>query len=128
MHHPEIVHNFRGEDSNREPPVRVRGASLPESCSEGKFCGEGADPDTSLSEAKSVAAVTLTQPFGKLRLTLNLLRHIGHMNPNSPSRSVWIFLLVLLISAWVAIVWLAVEVSTTTLAMIRYVVELAQLY
>lgn len=56
------------------------------------------------------------------------MHHIGHMNPNRPARSVWIFLGLLLLFAWIAIIWLAVEVSTTTLAMIKYVVELAQLY
>lgn len=50
------------------------------------------------------------------------------MDTKKPERAVWIFLLVFLLAAWSAIIWLAVEVSTTTLAMIKYVVELAQLY
>lgn len=59
---------------------------------------------------------------------MKLIRHSGHMNPNKPERAVWIFLLFFLVCAWAAIIWLAVEVSNTTLAMIKYVVELAQLY
>lgn len=50
------------------------------------------------------------------------------MEPRNPARVVWIFLVVFLGIAWAAIIYLAVEVSNTTIAMIRYVVELAQLY
>lgn len=50
------------------------------------------------------------------------------MDTKNPSRIIWIFLLVFLGIAWAAIIYLAVEVSNTTIAMIRYVVELAQLY
>lgn len=50
------------------------------------------------------------------------------MNPKSPQRSVWIFLAVFLAAAWIALVWLAVIVTDTVVAMLHYVVELAQLY
>lgn len=50
------------------------------------------------------------------------------MEPKKPARAVWIFLVVFLGAAYSAIVYLAIEVGNTTLAMIRYVVELAQLY
>jgi ABC-type transporter Mla subunit MlaD len=50
------------------------------------------------------------------------------MNPRAPEKSVWIFLLVFLVAAWVALVWLAVIVTETVVAMLEYVVELAQLY
>lgn len=53
---------------------------------------------------------------------------IGRMNPKNPARSVWIFLLVFLVAAWVALIWLAVVVTETVVAMLEYVVELAQLY
>lgn len=53
---------------------------------------------------------------------------IGHMKPPSPARSVWIFLLVFLVAAWVALIYLAVVVTETVVAMLEYVVELAQLY
>jgi hypothetical protein len=49
------------------------------------------------------------------------------MNPKAPERSVWIFLLLLLVAAWCALVWLAVIVTDTVVAMLQYVVELAQL-
>jgi hypothetical protein len=57
-----------------------------------------------------------------------LTSHSDHMRPPSPARSVWIFLVIFLVACWGMIIWLAVQVSTTTLAMIKYVVELAQLY
>jgi hypothetical protein len=50
------------------------------------------------------------------------------MKPPSPARSVWIFLLAFLIAAWVALIYLAVVVTETVVAMLEYVVELAQLY
>jgi hypothetical protein len=50
------------------------------------------------------------------------------MEPTKPARSVWIFLLVMLVAAWIALVWLAVLVSETVVAMLQYVVDLAQLY
>jgi hypothetical protein len=50
------------------------------------------------------------------------------MSTNQPAKSVWIFLLVFLVAAWVALVWLAITVTETVVAMLEYVVELAQLY
>lgn len=50
------------------------------------------------------------------------------MEPTRPARIIWIFLIVVLGIAWAAIIYLAVEVSKTTLQLIQYVVELAQLY
>lgn len=50
------------------------------------------------------------------------------MDPKSPARSVWIFLLIFLVAAWIALVYLAVVVTETVVAMLQYVVELAQLY
>lgn len=50
------------------------------------------------------------------------------MKPKAPERAVWIFLAVFLALAWAAIVFLAIQVSETILAMLEYVVELAQLY
>jgi hypothetical protein len=50
------------------------------------------------------------------------------MSTNQPAKSVWIFLLAFLVCAWIAIVWLAISVSQTVVAMLEYVVELAQLY
>lgn len=50
------------------------------------------------------------------------------MEPSKPARSVWIVLVVLLAAAWVALVWLAVIVTETVVAMLEYVVDLAQLY
>lgn len=67
----------------------------------------------------------LSKVCGKLR---NTTRTIGHMSTNQPAKSVWIFLLVFLVAAWVALVWLAITVTETVVAMLEYVVELAQLY
>lgn len=50
------------------------------------------------------------------------------MNPKSPAKSVWIFLLCFVVAAWIALIWLAVVVTETVVAMLEYVVELAQLY
>jgi hypothetical protein len=50
------------------------------------------------------------------------------MEPTKPARAVWIFLLAFLIAAWIALVYLAVVVTETVVAMLEYVVELAQLY
>lgn len=50
------------------------------------------------------------------------------MSTTRPEKSVWIFLLVFLVAAWIAIVWLAITVTETVVAMLEYVVELAQLY
>jgi len=50
------------------------------------------------------------------------------MKPPNPARSVWIFLAVFLVAAWGAIIWLAIAVSNTVVAMLKYVVDLAQLY
>lgn len=50
------------------------------------------------------------------------------MEPTKPARSVWIFLLTILVAAWVALIYLAVVVTETVVAMLEYVVELAQLY
>jgi len=50
------------------------------------------------------------------------------MEPTKPARSVWIFLVVFLVAAWIALVYLAVVVTETVVAMLQYVVELAQLY
>jgi hypothetical protein len=60
--------------------------------------------------------------------TLSNFGHTRTMDPKSPARSVWIFLAVFLALAWAAIVFLAIQVSETVLAMLRYVVDLAQLY
>lgn len=49
------------------------------------------------------------------------------MSTNQPAKSVWIFLLALLFVAWVAIVWLAITVTETIVAMLEFVVELAAL-
>jgi hypothetical protein len=54
--------------------------------------------------------------------------HTCHMDPKSPARSVWIFLAVFLAAAWAAIVILAILVTNTVVAMLEYVVDLAQLY
>lgn len=59
---------------------------------------------------------------------LRITHHTDPMDPKSPARVVWIFLAVFLGAAYAAIVYLAIEVGKTTLAMIKYVVELAQLY
>jgi hypothetical protein len=61
-------------------------------------------------------------------MTLSNSSHTGHMEPKSPARSVWIFLAVFLALAWAAIVFLAVLVTETVVAMLEYVVDLAQLY
>jgi hypothetical protein len=50
------------------------------------------------------------------------------MDPTKPARSVWIFLAVFLAACWIALVWLAIIVTETVVAMLEYVVELAQLY
>jgi len=50
------------------------------------------------------------------------------MNPKAPERSVWIFLAIFLALAWAAIVFLAILVTETVVAMLEYVVDLAQLY
>ena len=61
-------------------------------------------------------------------MTLSNFRHTGPMDPKSPARSVWIFLALFLAAAWIALVWLAVIVTETVVAMLEYVVDLAQLY
>jgi len=50
------------------------------------------------------------------------------MAPPQPARSVWIFLACFMVLAWAAIIYLAVQVTETVVAMLKYVVELAQLY
>ena len=50
------------------------------------------------------------------------------MNPKNPARAVWIFLAVFLAVAWAALIWLAVIVTDTVVAMLEYVVKLADLY
>jgi len=50
------------------------------------------------------------------------------MDPKKPEKAVWIFLAVFLAAAWISLVWLAVIVTETVVAMLRYVVDLAQLY
>jgi len=59
---------------------------------------------------------------------LSLTLHTGHMDPKAPARIVWIFLVIFLAVAWGAIVMLAIIVTETVVAMLEYVVELAQLY
>jgi len=50
------------------------------------------------------------------------------MNPTKPARIVWLSLLAFLVIFWIAIIWLAITVTETVVAMLEYVVELAQLY
>jgi len=50
------------------------------------------------------------------------------MEPKKPERVVWIFLAVFLAAAWIALISLAVVVTNTVVAMLEYVVDLAQLY
>lgn len=50
------------------------------------------------------------------------------MKPLPPAKAVWIFLAAFLVAAWIAIIWLAIAVSETVVAMLKYVVDLAQLY
>lgn len=50
------------------------------------------------------------------------------MEPTKPARAVWIFLAVFFAAAWVALIYLAVVVTETVVAMLKYVVDLAQLY
>lgn len=49
------------------------------------------------------------------------------MEPSRPARIVWILMLVFVVLWWIAIGWLAVQVTETIIMMLRYVVELAQL-
>lgn len=72
-------------------------------------------------------AVTLPQPCAKPEFPLSLTRHTGHMEPSRPARIVWILMLVFVVLWWIAIGWLAVQVTETIIMMLRYVVELAQL-
>ena len=90
--------------------------------------GKGHRSRDSSERSEVLSAPNLTKPFAKPSRPLSLTAHTGHMEPSGPARNVWLFLAVFLGVAWAAIIWLAVEVSNTTLAMIRYVVELAQLY
>lgn len=53
---------------------------------------------------------------------------MSNMDTKKPERAVWIFLVVFLAVAWTALIWLAVVVTETVVAMLEYVVELAQLY
>ena len=48
------------------------------------------------------------------------------MDPKNPARSVWIFLAVFLAAAWIALVYLAVVVTETVVAMLEYVVDLGK--
>ena len=65
----------------------------------------------------------------KYRVTsVTLAVTIGHMNPTKPARIVWLSLLAFLVFFWIAIIWLAITVTETVVAMLEYVVELAQLY
>lgn len=89
--------------------------------------GKGLRSGKALSEAKSVPAVKLGQPFANPMLTLIPTRHTGHMEPTRPARIVWILMLVFLVLWWIGIAWLAVQVTETILLMLRYVVELAQM-
>lgn len=50
------------------------------------------------------------------------------MEPKKPERAVWVFLATFLIIAWGAIVVLAIMITETIVAMLQYVVDLAQLY
>jgi hypothetical protein len=52
---------------------------------------------------------------------------MSHMNPKSPERSVWIFLAVFLGLAWAALIGLAIIVTHTVVAVLQYVVDLAQM-
>jgi hypothetical protein len=51
-----------------------------------------------------------------------------NMNPKPPERIVWIFLVVFFVAAWAAVIFLAIVVTNTVVAMLEYVTELAQLY
>lgn len=62
---------------------------------------------------------------------MNLLvsgRTIGYMEPKKPEKAVWVFLAIFLTVAWTALIGLAVLVTNTVVAMLEYVVDLAQLY
>ena len=50
------------------------------------------------------------------------------LEPKRPSRALAISIVSSLIAAWGGVVYLAVIVSRTTLQMLQYVTELAQLY
>ena len=50
------------------------------------------------------------------------------MEPKKPERAVLVFLAVFLGAAWIALIYLAVIVTETVVAMLEYVVDLAQLY
>lgn len=50
------------------------------------------------------------------------------MNPTKPQRIVLVVLALLTAAAWALIAWLAIAVTETIVAMLEYVVELAQLY
>lgn len=69
-----------------------------------------------------------TKNCARPRTHLSNSGHTRHMEPTKPARSVWIFLLTIIVAAWVALIYLAVVVTETVVAMLQYVVDLAQLY
>lgn len=48
------------------------------------------------------------------------------MEVKKPSAWVWLLLLGLLVAAWALIIWVAMEVTTTALQTLQYIVDLAQ--
>jgi hypothetical protein len=102
-----------------------------------KLGGKGGvlQPSSYLHKQGAKNRSSLSELHGKLRKNfrdparvLMHSRHTGPMEPKRPERAVWIFLAVFLSAAWVALVWLAVMVTETVVAMLEYVVDLAQLY
>lgn len=48
------------------------------------------------------------------------------MEVKKPSPWVWILMLALLVGAWALIIWIAMEVTSTALQTLQYIVDLAQ--
>lgn len=85
-------------------------------------------PTLSDARVKNCARKTETKLSQNRVFFVTLAVTIGHMNPTKPARIVWLSLLAFLVIFWIAIIWLAITVTETVVAMLEYVVELAQLY
>ena len=128
MHRPEFVHKIQGGD---QPGTPLEGSGALASQLESQranFVGKGLRSGIALSAAKSFAAVNLTEPCAYPAEPLKLMRHSGHMNPNRPARPVLIFVLVFLAACCIASMIPGVQISENTWPMIKFIVELAQLY
>jgi hypothetical protein len=86
-----------------------------------------------VAEKQKLAQRASGEPGEKLRQwpanpisTLSHWFHTGHMETSKPGKIVLVIIAAALIAGWALVIWVAMQVTTTALETLAYIVDLAQ--